>query len=307
MKRVTTRHRILKFADGCSFSCGEDVVTEEPLEIRVRGRAPATIMRTPGDDIDLAVGFLVSQGVVSRLEHVRSMRYSAGATPDGGNSDNSLDVVLGDDARLRDCTWEPNLNPTLSSRLPGRTSSEAVLIRAVWDVAADRTALDPELVAILPDRLRSAQRLFDRTGGMHVAGLFSLTGELLCIREDIGRHKAVDKLVGWALREDRLPLRQTVLLVLGRASFDLVQKAVMAGIPALATVSAPTSRAIELAEATGLTLVGHLRGASMNVYAGVHRWRLRSPARDATAARVGPESPPHVVRAEKWSAQRTAG
>jgi FdhD protein len=135
----------------------------------------------------------------------------------------------------------------------------------------DDLRLDTELLATYPDRLRSAQRVFDRTGGLHAAGLFTAEGELVCLREDVGRHNAVDKLLGRALLDDRLPLRSTLLLVSGRASFELVQKAAMGGIPALAAVSAPSSLAVDLAEDVGMTLVGFLRGRSMNVYAGRHR------------------------------------
>jgi FdhD protein len=138
--------------------------------------------------------------------------------------------------------------------------------------------LEPELLAALPDRLRAAQRVFDRTGGLHAAALFSEDGELLDVREDVGRHNAVDKLVGRALQNDALPLSRTILMVSGRASFELAQKAVMAGIPVLAAVSAPSSLAVDLAAETGLTLVGFLRGSSMNIYAGDHRIALRTAA-----------------------------
>ncbi|HEY7359713.1 MAG TPA: formate dehydrogenase accessory sulfurtransferase FdhD, partial [Streptosporangiaceae bacterium] len=138
-------------------------------------------------------------------------------------------------------------------------------------LAADPARFAPEMLAALPDRLRDAQRVFSRTGGLHAAGLFTAGGELTAIREDVGRHNAVDKVVGWALLEDRLPLAGCVLLVSGRASFELVQKAILAGIPLLAAVSAPSSLAVDLAEEAGLTLVGFLRGPSMNVYTGAHR------------------------------------
>jgi FdhD protein len=144
-------------------------------------------------------------------------------------------------------------------------------------VREDPLRLDPATIATLPDRLRAAQRVFERTGGLHAAGLFDAGGELLCVREDVGRHNAVDKLVGWALQRDLLPLTGATLLVSGRASFELAQKAVMAGIPAMAAVSAPSSLAVELAAETGLTLIGFLRGTTMNVYAGAERLGLTAP------------------------------
>jgi FdhD protein len=153
----------------------------------------------------------------------------------------------------------------------GKASIEDICVLPQAGVTADPARFAPAMLAALPDRLRDAQRVFSRTGGLHAAGLFSGDGELIVLREDVGRHNAVDKVVGWALLNGRLPLAGCVLLVSGRASFELVQKAVLAGIPLLAAVSAPSSLAVELAEEAGLTLVGFLRGPSMNVYTGAHR------------------------------------
>ena len=155
----------------------------------------------------------------------------------------------------------------------GKASIDAVRTRSTFEVAADDSTVDARVLAVLPERLRERQRNFDRTGGLHAAGLFTSDGEVVCVREDVGRHNAVDKVVGWALREQRLPLRGHVLMVSGRASFELVQKASMAGIPVLAAVSAPSTLAADLAEETGLTLVGFLRDPSMNVYTAAHRVR----------------------------------
>jgi len=221
-------------------------------------------MRTPGDDWDLAVGFLVGEGVVRSADQVREIRYCAGATDDGLNTYNVVDVGLGPDVALPS-TLERNFYTTSSCGVCGKASLEAVRTQSHWDVAADPLTVSAELLATLPDRLRAAQRVFDSTGGLHAAGLF-VDGELVAVREDVGRHNAVDKVIGSAFRDGRVALAGSVLMVSGRASFELVQKAVMAGIPVLAAVSAPSSLAVDLAEESGLTLVGFLRGDSMNVY-----------------------------------------
>jgi len=249
----------------------DTLVVEEPLEVRVGGRSLVVTMRTPGDDMDLAAGFLVSEGVVSAQGHVRAMRYCAGATDEGINTYNLLDVDLDPSVPPPDPSLERSFYTTSSCGLCGKASLDAVRTQTSYDVSGDLLTVTPALLSALPDRLREAQKVFDRTGGLHAAGLFSDAGELLVLREDVGRHNAVDKVVGWALREGLLPLTGTVLMVSGRASFELVQKAWMAGIPCLAAVSAPSSLAVDLAAEAGMTLVGFLRGASMNVYAGQQR------------------------------------
>jgi FdhD protein len=228
-------------------------------------------MRTPGDDFDLARGFLVSEGVVSAATDVAAIRYCAGATADGVNTYNVLDVVLAEGIPAPNPSVERNFFTTSSCGVCGKASLEAVRTVSHWAVEDDPVRLSPTTIVTLPDRLRAAQRVFDRTGGLHAAALFDADGELLAVREDVGRHNAVDKVIGWALAEGRLPLRGATLMVSGRASFELVQKAVMAGIPALTAVSAPSSLAVDLAREMGLTLVGFLRGTSMNVYSGAER------------------------------------
>jgi FdhD protein len=279
MGRVTERRRILRVRDGRANTRPDTLVAEEPLEIRLNGRPLAITMRTPGDDFALAAGFLVSEGVVGRAEEVANIVYCAGATADGSNTYNVVDVQLAPGAPLPDITLERNVYTTSSCGLCGKASLDAVRTTARWPIAdTPPVRVTPALLSALPDRLRAAQRVFDRTGGLHAAGLFSPEGELLDLREDVGRHNAVDKLVGRALRSGQLPLSQVVLLVSGRASFELAQKAVMAGIPVLAAVSAPSSLAVDLAAETGLTLVGFLRGESMNVYAGEQRLDMTAEA-----------------------------
>jgi FdhD protein len=268
--RLTARRTVLRLGGPEVVERPDTLVVEEPLEIRVGGRALVVTMRTPGDDMDLAAGFLVSEGVVSEEHHVRGIRYCAGAV-DGTNTYNVLDVELDPDVPAPDPSLERSFYTTSSCGLCGKASLDAVRTAARWSVADDSVTVSPTVLSSLPDTLRDAQRIFEKTGGLHAAGLFTATGDLLVLREDVGRHNAVDKVVGWALREGLLPLRGSVLLVSGRASFELTQKAWMAGIPVLAAVSAPSSLAVDLAAEAGMTLVGFLRGDTMNVYAGAHR------------------------------------
>jgi FdhD protein len=247
---------------------------EEPLELRVGGRSLAVTMRTPGADFDLAAGFLVSEGVISRTRDLVAMRYCAGAGDDGINEYNVLDLTLAEGVAPPDDSVARAFFTTSSCGLCGKASIDAVKTRSVFDVHDDPLTIAPSMLAQLPSRLRAAQKVFEKTGGLHAAALFDgESGDLLALREDVGRHNAVDKVIGWALREGRLPLRGMVLLVSGRASFELVQKAVMAGIPALCAVSAPSSLAVDLADESGMTLVGFLRDPSMVVYAGTERVR----------------------------------
>lgn len=267
-----------RVTEGTRAARTDTLVAEEPLEIRLNGDPLSVTMRTPGDDFELAAGFLVGEGVIAAAEDIVTIRYCAGATDEGINTYNIVDVRLADGVRLPELSLDRNFYTSSSCGLCGKASLEAVRTVARWPVRDEGLRLDPADVAVLPDRLREAQRVFERTGGLHAAGLFSADGELLSVREDVGRHNAVDKLVGWALQRDLLPLSGTTLLVSGRASFELVQKAVMAGIPAMAAVSAPSSLAVELAEESGLTLIGFLRGHSMNVYTGAHRLTSAEPA-----------------------------
>ncbi|MGW2330498.1 formate dehydrogenase accessory sulfurtransferase FdhD [Streptomyces sp. NPDC001700] len=280
MGRVTERRRVIRIRDGVVSTRPDTLVAEEPLEIRLNGRPLAITMRTPGDDFALAAGFLVSEGVLGSADELANIVYCAGATEDGSNTYNVVDVRLSPGVPVPDITLERNVYTTSSCGLCGKASLDAVRTTARWrlDEPDDRQAapvrITPETLTALPDRLRAAQRVFDRTGGLHAAALFTPEGELLDVREDVGRHNAVDKLVGRAVQQGQLPLSGAVLLVSGRASFELAQKAVMAGIPVLAAVSAPSSLAVDLADEAGLTLVGFLRGTSMNVYAGEHRLAL---------------------------------
>ncbi|MFF3846285.1 formate dehydrogenase accessory sulfurtransferase FdhD [Streptomyces sp. NPDC002328] len=280
MGRVTERRKVLRIRDGAVSTRPDTLVAEEPLEIRLDGRPIAITMRTPGDDFALAAGFLVSEGVLATASDVLNIVYCAGATGGGGsNTYNVVDVKTAPHVVVPDITLERNVYTTSSCGLCGKASLDAVRTTARWPIAdTPPVRVEPELLSALPDRLRAAQRVFDRTGGLHAAALFSEDGELLDVREDVGRHNAVDKLVGRALTNGELPLSRTILLVSGRASFELAQKAVMAGIPMLAAVSAPSSLAVDLAAETGLTLVGFLRGSSMNVYAGEDRIALRTAA-----------------------------
>jgi FdhD protein len=272
MGRTMNRRPIVKIdLDGTTEPQrrADDLAAEEPLEIRVRKTPLAVTMRTPGNDIDLALGFLLTEGIIGAAGDVVTARLCAGT--DTPNTYNVVDVVLGADVPPPATDPSRNFYTTSSCGVCGKASIDAVRTRSLFDVSADDFVITAGLLVELPAKLRLAQRTFDRTGGLHAAGLFDAAGELLVLREDVGRHNAVDKVIGWALREGRLPLAGHALLVSGRASFELTQKAWMAGVPLLAAVSAPSTLAAERADEAGMTLVGFLRGRSMNVYAGAQR------------------------------------
>ena len=264
MGRVTVRRRVTRVRPGAGRSERVDALAvEEPLEVRYAAEVLTVTMRTPGDDVDLVGGWLVAEGVVRASGDLVSASFCPGLDDDGHQTYNVMEVRLADGLqprrRSRDVT-------TSACGVCGAASLDAVLVDSPYDLATDDVRVDPELLASLPDRLRAAQHVFDRTGGLHAAGLFTADGELLCAREDVGRHNAVDKVVGWALREGLLPLRGHVLQVSGRASFELVQKATMAGVPVLSAVSAPSSLAVHLAEERSLTLAGFVRNGGLNLY-----------------------------------------
>ena len=274
MTKPVQRRRIVRVEVGDSVTSRprhDSLAAEEPLEIRVGGSALAVTMRTPGHDFELAAGFLVSEGVLTAREQLGSLRYCAGADGTDANTYNVLDAHVGGPGALVASSRHRHVYTSSSCGVCGLASIDNVTTASTFDVAADDARVDATVLAGLPDRLRDHQDVFERTGGLHAAGLFTADGDVLCVREDVGRHNAVDKVVGWALQEDRLPLSGTVLQVSGRASFELVQKAAMAGIPVLAAVSAPSSLAVDLADRLGLTLVGFSRGRSFNVYTGAQR------------------------------------
>jgi FdhD protein len=269
--RVIARRPVLRLSPDGGSRRPDALAVEEPLEIRVDGRALAVTMRTPGHDVELAHGFLLTEGVVGAAIDVRDARYCGSRDEDGRNTYNVLDVRLAAGVPAPQTGVERNFYTTSSCGVCGKASLDAVRLRTRHDPAADPVRVRPDVLAALPDALRLRQQVFDRTGGLHAAGLFTADGEPLVVREDVGRHNAVDKVLGWALLNGRVPARGSVLVVSGRASFELAQKAVMAGVPVLGAVSAPSSLAVELAVECGLTLAGFIRGDSMNVYSRADR------------------------------------
>jgi FdhD protein len=251
---ASARVDVLRLPAGMSER--DDVAVEEPLEIRIGGRPVAVTMRTPGHDEELALGFLLSEG----------LRPTA-ASPTADLAANTVEVEADDfdPARL-----ERHFYTSSSCGVCGKGALEAVAVEAPRVTSELRASAS--LLATLPDRLRAAQPAFAATGGLHATGLFDPAGRLLCAREDVGRHNAMDKVVGWAFREDRLPLVDSVLCVSGRLSFELVQKAAVAGCPILVAVGAPSSLAVDLARDRSVTLCGFVRGGALNVYS--EPWRV---------------------------------
>ncbi|RSN22323.1 formate dehydrogenase accessory sulfurtransferase FdhD [Amycolatopsis sp. WAC 01416] len=271
MGRVTVRRPVRMISATKDVRRPDSLAAEEPLEIRVGGKALAVTMRTPGNDVELAHGFLLSEGVLASREDVAVARYCDGVDDQGRNTYNVLDIALAEGVAPPETGVERNFYTTSSCGVCGKAALDAVKLKSRFSPEKSGFTVSKDVLAKLPDTLRTHQKVFSSTGGLHAAALFDGDGNLAVVREDVGRHNAVDKVLGWALQEGRIPASDAGLLVSGRASFELVQKAAMAGIGLLAAVSAPSSLAAELAEENGMTLIGFLRGESMNLYTGEQR------------------------------------
>lgn len=259
------------------------LATEEPLEIRLRTdgtiRSVAVTMRTPGSDFELAAGFLFSEGFISSRDDVDQLSYCVGDDVCGGQEYNVVTVDPRPHVAIDPLLLDRNFGVTSACGLCGKSSLDQIERRGILPLNPGPTVSHTVLYG-LPDRLRKAQGLFETTGGLHAAGLFTQDGELIALREDVGRHNAVDKLIGWALLEGKLPLSDKIVMVSGRSSFEIAQKCVAAGAPILCAVSAPSSLAVDLARRFGMTLIGFLRGDRFNVYAGAERINLMEQSSD---------------------------
>jgi FdhD protein len=267
--RVITRRRIRRVEGAVSRPAVDTLAAEEPLEIRVGGEPVAVTMRTPGSDFELAAGFCLTEGLIAEPDEIVGIRYCAGTDPVTGlQTYNVVDLALRGGGTVA-MDLRRNVYTTSSCGICGSTSIDA--IQRSYDDIDDELRVTADVLVGLPDRMREAQRVFDRTGGLHAAARFDAGGDLLDLREDVGRHNAVDKVVGDAALSGALPLSGQVLMVSGRVAFEIVQKALRARIPVIAAVSAPTSLAVEAASRTGMTLVGFVRGDRMNIYCGAER------------------------------------
>jgi FdhD protein len=271
-KPSTTGARVYRVESGEVEERPDELATEEPLEIRLiqedRRRTVAVTMRTPGADLELAIGFLFAEGVIHRPEEV--LRVAPCAEP-GEACANIVEVELAADVPAPELAGlERHFFATSACGVCGKAGLEALELR-VTDPVPPGPEVSPEIIAALPARLREAQGLFTATGGLHAAALFDPEGNLFAVREDVGRHNALDKLIGWAFGERLLPLHRHLVLVSGRSSYEILQKCLVAGVPVICAVSAPSSLAVELANRFGLTLIGFLRGDRFNVYSGAGR------------------------------------
>ena len=261
------RKQVVRWANALKANAYDELAVEEPLEIRIDTRPLVVTMRTPGHDEDLAAGFLVTEGLIKSHNQLRALRKNS-----RNRSGNSIDVFLAPGVSVN---LERLGRRMLSSSSCGLCGKEALRnVRQRFKAVHSRITVSTDLLVRLPDKLRAAQPTFERTGGLHAAGLFTHEGELVVAREDIGRHNAVDKIVGFGLLNDRLPFGGHILVVSGRASFEIMQKSLAARIPIVCAVSAPSSLAVEFARQNNQTLIGFLREERMNVYAGRQRVRF---------------------------------
>jgi FdhD protein len=258
--------QVTEWREGEHHSLPDSLAVEEPLEIRVANTPFTVTMRTPGHDLELAAGFLLTEGVIETAGQIAEIHLSSG---ENGRKNNIVNVEL-NSSSFQESHVQRNFFAASSCGICGKASIEAIRLRGLKPPDPD-FYIDPAVLCRLPEALRNEQEVFSRTGGLHAAALFDSGGGLIVLREDIGRHNAVDKIVGWALQQGHLPLKDRVLLVSGRGGFEIVQKALAAGIPLLASVSAPSSLAVQLARELGLTLVGFLRGHRFVVYSGESR------------------------------------
>jgi FdhD protein len=263
--------------NGRSTPRSDLLAIEEPLQFCLNGFPLSITMRSPGHDLDLATGFLFTEGIINDVSQILSMHCEPAQegqeTEDGsGKSADSVIIRLKPDVALDPARFRRNFYTSSSCGVCGKIAMGAIEVHPSRQMRRPGPKFRAELIYRLPDLLREAQQVFDRTGGIHAAALFSAEGKLLGLREDIGRHNAVDKVIGFALREGNVPLADSLILVSGRAGFELVQKSVMAAIPLLAAVGAPSSLAVEVAKRFDMTLVGFLRGQRFNIYSG--DWRI---------------------------------
>lgn len=264
--------QIVRWSGNTAREETDSVVVEEPLEIRIGEESLTVTMRTPGDDFDLIAGFLFAEGLIRSAADIRFMGY--GVNPNDPDRQNVVQVALSEEAaRLLDTSRRRNFAATASCGVCGKANLEAVRCVLPPRIESD-FRVSVGVIRSLNEKMRAAQRVFATTGGLHAAGLFDGAGSLLALREDVGRHNAVDKLIGAEVLARRVPLSDHLLMVSGRVSFEIVQKVAMAGVPVLCAVSAPSSLAVQLSQEWNMTLIGFLRGDTMNVYTGAERVRL---------------------------------
>jgi FdhD protein len=245
------------------------LAVEEPLEIRLNGSPVSVTMRTPGDDADLAVGFLFTEGIIANYEDIESIETGTGRSR---SSSNTIRIKLRSTVEVDSTRLKRHSYASSSCGVCGRISIDSIFVPPERDLPKPRVTVRIPVVHHLPNQLRASQSVFNRTGGLHAAGLFTVDGTMLALREDIGRHNAVDKLIGYGVAGSRLPLCESLMLISGRAGFEVVQKAAVGGIPILAAVGAPSSLAVETARRFGMTLLGFVRENRFNSYSG--DWRI---------------------------------
>jgi FdhD protein len=270
-----TKAQVWVVEKGRVRSRNDRLATEEPLEIRLVSpqKTVAVTMRTPGADFELAAGFLYSEGVVQSRQDIQRISYCVDANADGEQRYNIVNVELREGLSPDLQPLERHFFTSSACGVCGKTSLESLRFRE-YPAIAKGLEVPVEVIYSLPEKLQAAQQIFATTGGLHAAALFDTQGQLLAVREDVGRHNALDKLVGWAVLGDELPLNRHIVMVSGRSSFEILQKCLAAGVPIVCAVSAPSSLAVELAREFGITLVGFLRGERFNLYAGKERLRI---------------------------------